>query len=61
MSALDNNSPRSDGLDRRRATAGIGQRHPEASDEEVWVRLAVRLYGREAAMRLFGDVPADAV
>lgn len=46
---------------RELATAGLRQRHPDASDEELRVRLAVRLYGREIAARLFGDVPADAV
>jgi DNA-binding MarR family transcriptional regulator len=46
---------------RQLAEAGIRQRHPAASDAEVRVRLTVRLYGREAAMRLFGDVPDGAV
>jgi hypothetical protein len=46
---------------RQLAEAGIRLRHPRASDEEVAVRLAVRLYGREAAMRVFGAVPDDAV
>ena len=43
------------------AEAGIRERHPNASDAEVRVRLTVRLYGREAAERLFGVVPDDAV
>lgn len=46
---------------RELALAGIRERHPEASEQEVRVRLAVRLYGREAATRLFGAVPDDAV
>jgi hypothetical protein len=41
--------------------AGIRQRHPDASDNELRVRLAVRLYGRETATKLLGDIPADAV
>ncbi len=45
---------------RELATAGIRQRFPAASAEEVRVRLAVRLYGVEVARRMFGDVPADA-
>jgi hypothetical protein len=43
------------------AEAGIRLRHPGASPEEVRVRLAVRLYGRQAAGRLCGDIPDDAV
>jgi hypothetical protein len=46
---------------RQLAVAGIKQRHPDASGREVRVRLAVRLYGREAAGRLFGELPVDAV
>lgn len=40
--------------------AGILRLHPGASEQEVRARVAVRLYGREVAQRLFGDVPADA-
>ena len=43
------------------AIAGIKARHPDADDAEVRVRLAVRLYGRAAAERMFGRVPGDAV
>lgn len=43
------------------AVAGIRARHPRADDAEIRVRLIVRLYGREAAARLCGEVPADAV
>lgn len=46
---------------RRLAEAGIRQRHPLADEQEVRVRLAVRLYGREVALRAFRDVPDDAV
>jgi hypothetical protein len=46
---------------RELAIAGIRQRHPEADEQEVRVRLTVRLYGRAAATRLFGTVPDDAV
>lgn len=42
------------------AEAGIRERCPGASDEEVRVRLTVRLYGRAAAEKLFGAVPDDA-
>lgn len=45
---------------RAMATAGIRQTFPEADEQEVKVRLTVRLYGREAAIRLFGAAPADA-
>ncbi len=45
---------------RRFAVIGIKQRHPQASDHEVRVRLAARLYGREVAKRLYGEVPEDA-
>ncbi len=43
------------------AEAGIRQRHPGASPEEVRARLAVRLYGREAAARMRLTVPDDAI
>jgi hypothetical protein len=46
---------------RELAAAGIRQRHPAASAEEVRVRLAVRIYGRETARRLFESIPDDAV
>jgi len=42
------------------ALAGIRQRHPAISEEEARVRMAVRLYGRPTALRLFGSVPDDA-
>jgi hypothetical protein len=43
---------------RQMAEAGIRLRHPDADDTEVRVRLAVRLYGRDVAVRLFGSHPA---
>jgi hypothetical protein len=46
---------------RRMALAGMKLRHPEASEQELRVRLVVRLYGREFAQRHFKDVPDDAV
>jgi hypothetical protein len=46
---------------RQLAEAGLRMRHPQASEHELKVRLVVRLYGRAAALRLFRDVPADAV
>lgn len=46
---------------RRLAEAGIRERHPLADAAEVRVRLTVRLYGRAAATRLFGELPDDAV
>lgn len=42
------------------AEAGIRSRHPHADGAEVRARLAVRLYGRDVAQRLFDDVPEDA-
>ena len=33
---------------------------PSASEDEIARRVTVRLYGREAAIRLHGDVPGDA-
>jgi hypothetical protein len=46
---------------RQLAVAGIRQRHPAATEDEIRVRLTVRLYGRDIAQRLFGKVPDDAV
>lgn len=48
---------------RRLAEAGIRERHPRATDAEIRIRLAVRLYGRAAAGRLFGAeaIPHDAL
>ncbi len=46
---------------RELAIAGIRERHPQADEREVRIRLAVRMYGRAQARRLFGAVPDDAV
>ena len=46
---------------RELALAGIRARHPGAGEDELRVRLTVRLYGRDTARRLFGRVPDDAV
>lgn len=51
---------RSSSLVRRMAEAGIRREHPGVSTDELRVRLAVRLYGREVAERLLGSVPQDA-
>ncbi|MHB1845876.1 MAG: hypothetical protein ACYCWW_13705 [Deltaproteobacteria bacterium] len=40
--------------------AGIRHRHPGISEDELRGRLAVRLYGRAVAERLFGPLPDDA-
>jgi len=45
---------------RELAMAGIRARFPAATEQELRVRLTVRLYGRAVAQRLFGQVPADA-
>jgi hypothetical protein len=45
---------------RELAAAGIRQRHPRASSDEIRARLAARLYGREVAERLYGTLPDDA-
>lgn len=42
------------------ALAGIRELFPGADEQELKVRLTVRLYGREVAARLFGSVPIDA-
>ena len=46
---------------RELAVAGLRTRHPDADDQEIRLRLVVRLYGRDVARRLFGQVPADAI
>lgn len=43
------------------ALAGLRKRHPGANEEELRRRLTVRLYGREAGIRLHGVIPDDAV
>ena len=42
------------------ALAGIRELFPGADEQELKVRLTVRLYGREVAARLFGSVPIHA-
>jgi anti-sigma factor RsiW len=46
---------------REMALAGLRLRHPQADEQELRVRLTVRLYGRAAGVRLFGSVPDNAV
>jgi len=46
---------------RELALAGLRLRHPQADEQELRVRLTVRLYGRAAALRLFGSAPDDAL
>jgi hypothetical protein len=46
---------------RQLALAGIRQRHPQASAEEIHARFVVRLYGREVGERLRGALPPDAI
>jgi hypothetical protein len=42
------------------AQAGIRHQFPDASEEELRVRMTVRLYGRSVALRLHGWAPEDA-
>lgn len=46
---------------RELALAGIRSMHPNAGENELRVRLTVRLYGRACAEKLFGQVPEDAL
>jgi hypothetical protein len=46
---------------RELALAGLRQRHPQADEQELRRRLAVRLYGREVGVRLYGSIPDDAI
>lgn len=43
------------------ALAGLRQRHPLADEDELRRRLVVRLYGREYAQKVLGEIPADAI
>jgi hypothetical protein len=45
---------------RELAQAGRRELFPEADEHELKARLPARFYGREATVRLFGAVPADA-
>jgi len=47
-------------LVRRLAEAGIRRLHPEISEAEMKLRLAVRLYGREVVEPILGPAPRDA-
>jgi hypothetical protein len=40
--------------------AALRAQFPDASEDEIVRRVTVRLYGREAAMRLHGHVPENA-
>lgn len=40
------------------AEVGIRENFPQADETEIRVRLAERIYGRDAALRLFGRHPA---
>lgn len=46
---------------REMAVAGIRRLHPGIGEEELRVRLTVRLYGPACAQKLFGWVPEDAI
>ncbi len=46
---------------RELAIASIRNKHPHADEQELRVRLTVRLYGRACAKKLFGLVPDDAI
>ena len=48
-------------MTRELAVAGLRSRFPAATEDELRVRLAVRLYGRAVALRVYGRVPTDAV
>jgi len=41
----------------RLAFAGLRERYPAASDDELWLRLAVRRLGRDVVLRVYGAVP----
>lgn len=42
------------------ARDAIRREFPDANARELDVRLAVRLYGRDFAARIYGDLPGDA-
>lgn len=48
-------------MTRELALEGIRRRFPLAGEQELRVRFAVRLYGRDVGARLFGNIPDDAV
>lgn len=41
------------------AFAGMRERHPSASDDEIWLRLAVARLGEETVRKVYGFVPGD--
>ena len=45
---------------REMVVAGIRREHPAIGEDELRVRLTVRLYGLACARKLFGKVPEDA-
>lgn len=38
----------------RLAFAGLRERYPDASDDEIWLRLAARRLGRETVRKVYG-------
>lgn len=42
------------------AETSVRREHPGASAEELRVRLAVRMYGREIVEKVLGPIPEDA-
>lgn len=45
---------------RRLAAAGIKQRHPGASSDEMTMHLAAAMYGPQVARRVLGEIPSGA-
>lgn len=45
---------------RHLAEASIRKEYPGVPDDELRIRLAVRLYGRETVEEVFGSLPEDA-
>ena len=43
----------------RLAFAGMRARYPEATDDEIWLRLAVQRLGRETVRKVYGWNPDD--
>jgi hypothetical protein len=41
------------------ALAGLRNRHPAATEEEIRGRLTLLLYGRSASLRVHGSAPED--
>jgi hypothetical protein len=41
------------------ALAGLRQQYPDATERELRLRLAARLYGRELVLKAFGWDPGD--